>query len=449
MKKSSSARRFQFGIVMLSALSVLSACSTNAIDSGSAKDNGEGAVNDSGKEIVELTYWRTDFEPDAGTTKALIKSFEEKYPNIKINMELIPTGEYETKIRTALAGGEPPDIMALDGPNLYSYADQGVLLELDRYLEESGHKEDIAKPVLDSLTYKGKIYAAPHNDSSLAMFYNKKMFEAAGIPLPSKDPDEAWTWEQVLEAAKKLNNPEAGVYGWNPTPWGFAGHEGAPYSEMTFIWQAGGDILSPDATTAKGYLDSAESKKALEFWRTLYNEHNVAPKELPQDAFANGNVAIHIDGAWGIGYLSANFPDFKLDEDYGVAPLWKDAKQVTPNGSWNMSITAKTEHPEEAWTFVNWVTGVEGAKVWYEQTTNLPARLSTAEAFPELNEYPMNIFVEQSAKYAKPRPSTPAYPTVSEAIRELFEDVGLGNRNVDEAINEAVNKIEQGIARYK
>jgi len=429
--------------------SLLTACGSNE-GAGSSGNKAEPAAGQAaGSETVELTYWRTDFEPDAGTTKALIESFEAEHPNIKVKMELIPTGEYETKIRTALAGGQPPDIMALDGPTLSSYAHQGALLPLDDYMAESGNQDDIAKPVLESLTYQGKIYAAPHNDSSLAMYYNKKMFEAKGIPLPSKNPDEAWTWEQVLDAAKKLNDPAAGIYGWNPTPWGFAGHEGAPYSEMTFIWQAGGDILSPDAGTAKGYLDSPESIEALEFWRSLYNEHLVAPKELPADAFANGKVAIHVDGAWGVGYLSANFPDFKLDEDYGIAPLWKGKRQVTPNGSWNMAITAKSAHPEEAWKFVNWVTGVEGAKAWYKGTTNLPARLSTAEAYPELNEYPMNIFVEQSAKYAKPRPSSPAYPAVSKAIRELFEEVGLGNRDVEEAIGEAVDKIEQGIARYK
>ncbi|SFT24331.1 sugar ABC transporter substrate-binding protein [Paenibacillus sp. BC26] len=442
------------GLLLTSALTVsLVGCGSNDKANNASSSEPANVASDNASnaaaEPVELTFWRHDFAPEADSLNKMIKTFEEKYPNITVKMELIPNDQYETKIRTALAGGNPPDIMALDGPTLASYAHQGALLPLDDYMNKDGNKDDIAKPVLESLTYDGKIYAAPNNDASLAMFYNKKMFEAKGIPLPSKNPDEAWTWDQMLDAAKKLNDPTNGVYGWNPTPWGFAGHEGAPFSEMVFLWQSGGEILNPEMTTAKGFLDSPENKKALEFWGSLYNTDKVAPKELPQDAFANGKVAINIDGPWAFGALEANFPNFKLGVDYDVAPLWKDAKQVTPNGSWNMAITAKTKHPAEAWAFLNWVTGVEGSKQWYQDTKNLPARLSTAEAFQELKEYPMNIFVQQSAKYAHPRPVTPAYPAVSEAVRLLFEDVGLGGMNVDDALKKAVDKIDSGIAQVK
>jgi fructooligosaccharide transport system substrate-binding protein len=430
-------------------LTSLAACSSNNEEAGN-NDGDTNAVssNTTGEEEqVEITFWRHDFEVEAESFKKLIASFEEEYPNIKVKLELFPNDQYETKIRTALAGQSAPDIIAIDGPTLASYAHNGALIPLDDYMNKDGNKDDIAEPVLESLTYDGKIYAAPNNDASLAMFYNKKMFEEAGIALPSKDADEPWTWEQVLDAAKILNDPENGVYGWNPNPWGFAGHEGVPFMDMTYLWQAGAEILSPDKSTAKGYLDSEASKQALTFFKSLYNSEGVAPKELPQDAFANGKVAIHVDGPWAFSALEANFPDFKLGEDYDVAPLWKGVEQVTPNGSWNLGITSQSEHPDEAWLFVNWATGIEGSKVWYEDTKNLPARLSTADAFPELKEYPMNIFVEQSAKYAKPRPVTPAYPAVSEAVRLLFEEVGLGDSDVDEATAKAVQKIEDGISQ--
>lgn len=439
-------------LLMLAAILVfIAACSSNngKTDAGNNTGNTEVVGNhvEGTEEQVEVTFWRHDFAPEAESFKRLIATFEAEYPNIKIKMELFPNDQYETKIRTALAGQSAPDIMAIDGPTLASYAHNGALIPLDDYMNKDGNKEDIAKPVLEGLTYDGKIFAAPNNDASLAMFYNKKMFEEKGISLPSKDPDEAWTWEQVLDAAKQLNDPDKGVYGWNPNPWGFAGHEGVPFMDMTYLWQAGAEILSPDMSTSKGYLDSEASKEALMFFKSLYNEEQVAPKELPQDAFANGNVAIHVDGTWAFSSLETNFPNFKLGEDYDVAPLWKGVEQVTPNGSWNLAITSQSEHPDEAWLFVNWATGIEGSKVWYEDTKNLPARLSTADAFPELKEYPMNIFVEQSAKYAKPRPVTPAYPAVSEAVRLLFEEVGLGNKDVNEAIAKAVQKIEDGISQ--
>lgn len=431
----------------------LAACSSN--DGGespaasSAEPSSSTAASGDEGEQVTLSFWRHDYAPEAEAFKKLIASFEEKHPNIKIDFQMIPNDQYETKIRTALAGGNPPDIMALDAPTLASYANSKAIIPLDDYFAKDGNKDDLLKPVIEGLTFDGKMYAAPNNEGTIVMFYNKKMFEEKGIPLPSKNVDEAWTWDQVLDAAKKLNDPAKGVYGWNPTPWGFVGHEGAPYSEMAFLWQAGAEILSPDGTTSKGYLDSPEAKKAMEFWNSLYNVEKVSPKELPQDAFWNGKVAIHVDGPFAFSYQEQNFPNFKLGVDYDVAPLWKDKNMIGTTGSWGMAITSKSEHPDEAWAFVNWVTGVEGSKVWYAETKNLPARQSTFDAFQELKEYPMNIYADQLSKYGHPRPVTPAYPAISEAIRLLFEDVGLGNANIDEALAKAVKKVEDGLAIQK
>ncbi|MCD9023760.1 ABC transporter substrate-binding protein [Cohnella silvisoli] len=440
-------------VVVAIGLAACSSKSNNGQGSSSASPSATESASPSDSaaegEQIELTFWRHDYAPEAEAFKKLIATFEEKHPNIKVNFQMIPNDQYETKIRTALAGGNPPDIMALDAPTLASYANQGAIIPLDDYFAKDGNKDDLLKPVIEGLTFNGKMYAAPNNEGTIVMFYNKKMFEEKGIPLPSKNVDEAWTWDQVLDAAKKLNDPAKGIYGWNPTPWGFAGHEGAPYSEMAFLWQAGAEILSPDGTTAKGYLDSPEAKKAMTFWKSLFNTEKVSPKELPQDAFWNGKVAIHVDGPFAFSYQAQNFPNFKLGVDYDVAPLWKDQKMIGTTGSWGMAITSKSEHPDEAWQFVNWVTGVEGSKVWYEVTKNLPARQSTFDAFAELKEYPMNIYAEQLSKYGHPRPVTPAYPAISEAIRLLFEDVGLGNGDVDEALAKAVKKIDDGIALLK
>ncbi|MFB9280250.1 ABC transporter substrate-binding protein [Cohnella cellulosilytica] len=431
----------------------LAACSSNSNSGSSGSPSapaGSGTASQAPEEEkVTLTFWRHDYAPEAAAFDKLIASFEEAHPNIKVDFQMIPNDQYETKIRTALAGGNPPDIMALDAPTLASYANSGAIIPLEDYFAKEGDKDDLLKPVIEGLTFDGKMYAAPNNEGTIVMFYNKKMFEEKGIPLPSKNVDEAWTWDQVLDAARKLNDPAKGVYGWNPTPWGFVGHEGAPYSEMAFLWQAGAEILSPDGSTSKGYLDSPEAKKAMTFWKSLFNEEKVAPKELPQDAFWTGKVAIHVDGPFAFSYQEQNFPDFKLGEDYDVAPLWKDQRMIGTTGSWGMAITSKSEHPDEAWAFVNWATGVEGAKVWYQETKNLPARQSTFDAFAELKEYPMNIYAEQLSKYGHPRPVTPAYPAISEAIRLLFEDVGLGNGDVDESLAKAVKKVEDGLAMHR
>lgn len=441
-------------LVIAMVIAILSACA-----SGKSKDAGtsesavasESASSDSGSsggDKVEIVYWRHDFKPEVDALKKLIKTFEEANPNIKVKMQVIPYGDYETKIRTALAAGSPPDVMGLDGPTVAAYAFQDAVIPLDKYMDADGNKDDIAPPVLESLTYKGNIWAAPLNDASIGMFYNKKLFEKHGIELPSKDPSQAWTWDQVLAAAKKINDPANKIYGIDPG-WGLGEGEGSTFVKLPFIWQAGGEVLSPDGTEVKGYLDSPETKKALTFFSSLYNEHKVAAKELPPEAFETGKLGMIVNGPWAISGFAASHPEFKLGENWDIAPLWKDAKQVTPNGSWNMAISKASKHPDEAWKFVNWVTGVEGAKVWYQETKNLPARLSTAEAFPELTQYPMNIFVEQSSKYAHPRPVTPAYPAVTAAISKMFAELGVANRNVDDSVAEAVATIDKALQKVK
>ncbi|MCD9020711.1 ABC transporter substrate-binding protein [Cohnella silvisoli] len=443
-------------LIICLGIMVLSACSSKKSNEpgsseGAASESSASASQEENKgdgKKIEIKYWRHDFAPEVDAIKKLIKTFEEKNPNVTVKMEVIPYGDYETKIRTALAAGSPPDIIGLDGPTLAAYAHQDAVIPLDKYMDMDGNKEDIAAPVLESLTYKGKIYAAPLNDASIGMFYNKKLFEKNGIELPSKDPQQAWTWDQVLKAAQKINDPANKIYGIDPG-WGLGEGEGSTFVKLPFIWQAGGEILSPDGTQVKGFLDSPESKKGLAFFSSLYNEYKVAAKELPPEAFETGKLGIIVNGPWAISGFATSHPEFKLGEDWDIAPLWKDAKQVTPNGSWNMAITKGSKHPDEAWMFVNWVTGVEGAKVWYQETKNLPARLSTASAFPELSEYPMNIFVEQSSKFAHPRPVTPAYPVVTSSISKLFADIGVANRDIDEAVDEAVNTIDRALQKIK
>lgn len=179
-------------MAVLLALGVLAGCS--------------GGGGSGGK--VTITYWRHDNEAEVKALNQLIASFEKEHPNIKVKMEVIPYDDYETKIRTALSGSKAPDIMGIDGPFVASYAHQEAVIPLDSYFAANGDLDDITAPVRESLTYNGKIWAAPLNDASVAMFYNKKLFADNNIPLPSENPDEAWTWEQVLEAAKKINNPE-------------------------------------------------------------------------------------------------------------------------------------------------------------------------------------------------------------------------------------------------
>ncbi|WP_169082670.1 ABC transporter substrate-binding protein [Paenibacillus sp. PL91] len=436
-------KKYTIGLAITLAMMLMTGCT---------KGGGTPSVNDGQQEKVEiekpvtLTFWRNSGnKAENSAYDQLIASFMEKHPAIKIEMMPFPYSDYDTKLRTSVAAGNPPDIMAIDAPNLASYAEAGALLPLTESFNRNGHMEDIPQTTIDGYTYRQNIYLAPVTESSIAMFYNKKMFEAAGIPLPSRNPDEAWTWDQVLEAAKKINDPAHGIYGIDPAQ-GFQNAGATAYFKYPIIWQFGGEVMNPQGTSAKGYLDSPETKRALTFYTDLFTKYKVASFEYPVDAFPNRKLGITIDGTWTLSHIAENFPDFRLGKDFDVAPLPKGKKQAVANGSWGLGISTKSKHPDEAWLFVNWMTSYEGLKMYTSITHDIPARYSVAKEFTELNEYPKNIFVIQNQKYGRPRPITPVFPQVSEAVKNLFEEVALEKRDLDEAIQSAISTIDKAYA---
>lgn len=417
---------------------------TGCLKNEENSSNRNGQLDKAAKQkTVTLTFWRNSGnKAENAAYDQLLEAFMSKHPSIKIVMMPFPYSDYDTKLRTAVAAGNPPDIMAIDAPNLASYAEAGALSPLTDAFQKDGHLEDIPQTTIEGYTYRQHIYLAPMTESSIAMFYNKKMFESAGIPLPSRDPDQAWTWEQVLDAAKKINDPDRGIYGIDPAQ-GFQNAGATAYFKYPIIWQFGGDVMNPEGTSAKGYLDSPETKRALTFYTELFTKHKVASFEYPVDAFPNRKLGITIDGTWSLSHIAENFPDFKLGVDFDVAPLPKEVRQAVANGSWGLGISEKSNYQEEAWLFVNWMTSYEGLKLYTSITRDIPARYSVAKEFTELNEYPKNIFVIQNQKYGRPRPITRVFPQVSEAVKNLFEEVALEKRNLDEAVQAAISTIDK------
>lgn len=397
---------------------------------------------------TEVTFWRNrgnDAENKA--YDELVSSFEKANPDIKIKMKTIPYSDYEVRLRTEIATGTPPDIMSIDSPTLALYANAGSLLSIDSFMKEEGDVEDFPTSTIKGLSYNDQIYLVPIAESSIALFYNKHVLKEAGVPYPSPNPNEPLTWGEVIEIAKKVTDSEKGIIGLEPGQ-GFGDGEAPAYFKTPFLWQFGADVLSPDATTASGFLDSEKAIEALQLFQDLYHKHGVASVEMAPDAFVKGKLAMAVLGSWTLKDFE-RYSDFTLGEDFGVAPLPKGSYQVAPNGGWALGISSQSKHPNEAWRFIKYVTSYEGMKKYVMITGDLPARYSVVKDIPELNQYPLNIFSEQTLRHSQNRPVTPAYPVVSNAIRVLFEDIGLGGKDVSSSAKEAVAKINAGILEFQ
>lgn len=401
----------------------------------------ESEQNEEQEDVVKLTFWRN--YGNAAENKAyneIIEDFHQSHPHIRVTMQNIEYSNYEVELRTELVTGTGPDIMAIDSPYTALYAEAGLLMSLNEFLTEEDGLEDFSENIFEGLTYKDQLYLMPLIESSIALYYNINLLEEANLPFPDSDPANPMTWEETVGLLKEGQRPEERIYGIDPAQ-GFGSGEAPAYFKLPIIWQFGGEVVSPDVTTASGYLDSEETMEALQFYQDLYHKDKVAVRELPADVFENGQLLMTVLGTWAIKDLEEK--GLKLGEDFGIAPLPKSTYQVVPNGSWALGILASTDHPEKAWEFIRYVTSYESMKKYSSITGEVPARYSVAEDLPVFNTYPYNIFAEQAYSYSRNRPITPAYPDISIALKKLFEDVGLANKDVEASVEEAVETINQ------
>ncbi len=387
----------------------------------------------------ELTITIASF-PDQ-PKDALLAAIEAANLGFKVEIVEYPQNEYENKIKMAFGAGNATDLVLIDGPNTASYAAAGVLEPLDAYWPTEDF-DDLVPSAKSTASWNGKIWVAPLNESNTVLFYNKKVFDELGIIAPVK-VDEAWTFEELLEVCEKVTIPNE-RYAIQPQMFSLANkNEGQTYTQMLWLWMGGGEVIAPDGSTATGYFNSAESKAGIKFYADLF-ANGYATTEDIVNAFETDRVVMWVNGPWCIGNWRRDFPNVQ----WGATPMPKGMRSASGSGSWNIGMSAFSNHKEEAWQVIQAITGKQGQTIWCEQTMNTPARASVLESLDMYKEYPFDIINEQMQKSSMARPSTPAYPQISEALMDCFAEVAFGE-DVDTAIEKAVQKMNEALTAVK
>lgn len=360
--------------------------------------------------------------------------------NLDFNVEIVeyPQNEYENKIKMAYGAGKATDLVLMDGPNIASYAVTGVLEPLNAYWDEEDYN-DLVDSAKSTVSWNNQVWAAPLNESNTVLFYNKKIFDELGI-VPPTAVEEAWSFEQLLEVCEKVTVPGQ-RYAIQPQMFSLANkNEGQTYTEMLWLWMGGGEVIAPDGSTATGYFDSAESKAGIRFYADLFAKGYATTEDII-NAFETDRVAMWVNGPWCIGNWERDFPEVQ----WGVTPMPKGARSASGSGSWNIGMSASSQHKEEAWQVIQAITGKQGQAIWCDMTKNIPARASVMESDATYAEYPFNIIREQMLNNSMARPSTPAYPQISEALMDCFAEVAFGE-DVDASVAKATQKMNEALA---
>src|SRR5215218_9890745 len=234
-----------------------------------------------------ITYSIWGDPQEIASQTAIADAFTAANPNITVNVDVSDWDAYWDKLQTGLAGGAAPDVFAMDGPLFPDYQSRDVLLDLKPLVERDGYDltQLADQGVADFTTGEGGQYGLPRDLNTIVLYYNKDMFDAAGIPYP----DETWDWAKLREAAAQLTKDDDGDG--KPEQWGF-------YTETTdmenfwlsAVWQNGGDVLSPDGKTT--VLDTDQTAGGIQFLQDLIWKDKVMPDPAVTaetgDAFEQG-----------------------------------------------------------------------------------------------------------------------------------------------------------------
>lgn len=346
----------------------LSACS------GSGSSGGDG-------EDVTITYgiWDENQQP---AMEDIAAAFTEEHPNVTVDIQLTPYKEYFTKLQTSVSGGSAPDVFWMNGPNFQLYASNGVIAPLD---DQGIEAADYPKGLIDLYTYDGALYGAPKDFDTVALWYNKELFDAAGVAYP----EAGWTWDDFAAAAAKLTDPAKGQYG-------IAASQYGQENFYNSIAQAGGEVISADGTES-GY-GTPEALAGIELWTDLIAAGSSPTAQQmtdtnPEDFFLSGKVAMFQNGSWAAVAYADN-ADIAEKVDVAPLPTGATGNQSVIHGIGNVA-NADSAHLDVAKQFAAFASSEQAAEIQAETGTVIPAFNGTQQAWVDaLPQYELQVYID-------------------------------------------------------
>ncbi|WP_309119388.1 sugar ABC transporter substrate-binding protein [Paenibacillus sp.] len=398
---------------------------------GLAACGGNGGSGTDG-EKVELSWWVAD-PNQVDVMKQAAEAFTAKHPNITVDVQT-QEGDYYAKLQTTFTAGNGPDLTWIDGPSFQKFQSKGFLLDVTELAERDGFSFDpFVQPIVELYKAGDKHYGIPKDMDSIGLFYNKAMFDAAGLEYPTGD----WTWDDLRDAAKKLTIVEGG----ETKQWGIALPDNAYTVHFPFMVQNGATIMNEDKKSVN--LGSPEAVEAIEFIQSMIHDDKVSPdgkyllENDPAQLFQSGKVAMIYDGSWMVrGYYDA------LKENVDVSPLPQGKRKAFTIHGVGWVANAKTKHPDEVWELMKFLGSEQFGNMQAETGLVIPAYAAAQAKWTEAAPMRLKEYAEFT-QYGIPYPTS--FSTEWEQpMYNHFADIWIGEESVAEglaAMEEEANEI--------
>ncbi len=414
---------------LILALSLFSGCGAQTTGSNSNTTKGK---------VVTITYAIWDSNQEKGLRK-MADEFEKANPGIKIKIQVTGWDDYWTALEAAGTGGSLPDTFWMHSNEIYKYASNGMLLNLNDKIKASNKVEmgKFPKGLVSIYNFKGNQYAIPKDYDTIGLWYNKTMFDKAGISYPN----DKWTWTDLYNAAKKLTKPDGSQYG-ILTPL----HNQEGY--YNFVYQNGGTIITKDKKS--GY-DDPKTIEAMKYYVNFVKE-GLSPKEFGDAERAtdmeSGKCAMGFFGSWNLSGFTAN--DYMVKNfDVTVLPASNSGGRASIFNGLGNAIAKTTKHPDEAFKWVEYLSSKEGQTRQAQLGVAISAYNGAADSWVKSNKaFNVKVFIDM-VKYAQIRPYSNTTSVWEDKAYEALKGAFTGEKTVEQACKDAASIMNQSLSQEK
>jgi multiple sugar transport system substrate-binding protein len=378
---------------------------------------------------VTLKVWSIDGADRPGVADTFSAEFDAMNDDVVVEYRQIPFDDLVNETLRAFATGQAPDIVSLDNPDFALFSSRDAMLDITDRIAASDiiNADNFFPGPLNSVTWDGRYFGIPKYTDTIAVFYNKDMFAAAGIENPPA------TWAEFADYAERLTDPASNVYG--ATFSARAGEEGT-FQFLPIIQMAGGgyDHVNTDAAA-----------ETLALWKEMIDNGWASQDVLSMGqwdstgTFNSGNAAMAVSGNWEINRMveDAQF-------DWGVALLptiTEGGERSSALGGFDWGIMAGTQHPDEAFRLLEYYDSQ--AHRLFDEFGYIAPRSDIAinPTGIELKDEAIQMFLEQ-LNYAQPRGPHPEWQKISKAIYDAMQAGLTGQAPIPDALNQAQTTIE-------
>lgn len=368
-------------------------------------------------------------ETNSEVLNKMIENFEQDNTDVEVELQSVGYDDYFTTLATRMAGNDAPDCFELNMENFLTYAIRDSIEPLEGYFETTGLSKDVySEGPLNAATYNGKLYAIPQSFSTVVLFYNKALFDKAGIAYPTDD----WTWVDEQAAAEKIRALGDDIWGT---------YQPVSYHELyKMVKTNGGSLVSDDGKTFT--MNSSENIETFQYMldrvtgdsRVMPNSEDMAGRG-DWDLFKSGNLGMIHTGIWAFADFTQNIQDFNWD--IAVEPGNKGkACHFFANVA---CVSKESKNKEAAFRFINYIASNEKAvKLRLDAGWELPtvSDQNLMAQYLQITPPENREAVMKSLDYAVAPPALLKYSEVMDTMKPVLENAVISDVQAADVLNQ-------------